>query len=150
MSERHQVQLPTYPQLRWGWEQCQQQCNLRAPTTGERCHHRAHSQVNSSTGGIRSGFPPSGSAPIPRTSHCWPKTAKKQMWGNLPQQLGSRPHLWQGSDNHRAKGRPYSISSAGSCNHNISHTAYKGVTASIHWGKRWQTSILKTTHIKKY
>ena len=32
----------------------------------------------------------------------------------LFQQLGSRPHLWEGSDNHRAMGKPCAVSSAGS------------------------------------
>ena len=33
-------------------------------------------------------------------------TAKKHIWRPLLQQLGSRPHPWQGSDNHRARGDP--------------------------------------------
>ena len=44
-------------------------------------------------------------------------TVKKQVWGPLLQQLESRPHHWQGSDNHTAKGRPCSISRAGSGHH---------------------------------
>ena len=37
---------------------------------GKRGHNRVHSQVNSSRGVILSGFSPSGSSPIPPTSHC--------------------------------------------------------------------------------
>ena len=68
--ERHQDHLLAYSWLRWGWEQCQQQCALKAHTVGKRCHTRAHSPMSSSTGETFSGFPPSGSAPtLPTSDH---------------------------------------------------------------------------------
>ena len=83
MSERHHSQLPAYPQLRWDWEQCQQQCNLRAYTKGKRWHNRTHSQVNSSRGGILSGFSPSASASNPPTLHLRSKTQWRNRFGGL-------------------------------------------------------------------
>ena len=53
-------------------------------------------------------------------------TAKKQIWGPLLQQLRSRHQPWQGSDNHRAKGRPHSMSRAGYDHHNTNQTPYLG------------------------
>lgn len=58
----------------------------------ERGHNRAYSEVQSSKREIFSGFSPSGSALIPQTSCHGSETAKKQIWGPLFQQLGSRPH----------------------------------------------------------
>ena len=60
-------------------------------------------------------------------------TAKKQIWGPLLQQLGSRPCSWQGSDNHREKGRPHSISRAGSYEHNTNQTPYQGDNGTSLW-----------------
>ena len=62
-------------------------------------------------------------------------TAKKQISGPLLQQLGSRLHPWQGGDNHRAKGRPCSISKAGSGHHNTSQTPYQGDNGTSLWTK---------------
>ena len=62
-------------------------------------------------------------------------TAKKQIWGPLLQQLGSRPHLWQGSHNHRTKERSHSISRAGSCHNNTNQTPYQGDKGTSFWTK---------------
>ena len=102
-----------------------QQCNSWASMMGEKWHNREHLQVNSSRGGKLSGFFPRGSAPILPTSHCRSETIQKQIWGSLLQKLGSRPHPWQDSNNHRTKGRAHSKFIAGSGNH-ISHTSYQG------------------------
>ena len=52
-------------QLRWDWEWYKQQCTLWACTMSKKGHNRAHSQLNTSSRGIHSGFFPSESA----TSH---------------------------------------------------------------------------------
>ena len=61
--ESHQGRLLAYLQLRWD----QEQCVLWVHAVGERGQNKAHSQVNSSSGGMLSGFFPSGSVPIPLT-----------------------------------------------------------------------------------
>ena len=68
-------------------------------------------------------------APLPAEvlqSHLPHITAQKWIWGFLLQQLGSRPHTRQGSDNHRANRRPCSISRAGSGHHNTNDTNSQG------------------------
>lgn len=63
--------LSTQGRLRWGQEQRQlllvQQCTLGPQKMGIRWHSRAHTQVNSSRGGMLGGSSPSGSAPTPAT-----------------------------------------------------------------------------------
>ena len=54
------------------------------------------------------------------------KIAKKQIWWTLLQQLGTRPHLSQNSDNHRTKERTCSIFSAGTGHLNVGHESYQG------------------------
>ena len=65
MPESHQGQLLAYLQLRWD----QEQCILWVHTVGKRGQNKAHSQVNSSRGGMLIGFFASGSVPIPLTLH---------------------------------------------------------------------------------
>ena len=61
--------LLVFPQQRWGRGQCQQQCTFWACTPGDRRCYRAHVQVDNSWGGIHSSSFPSGSSPVPPTSH---------------------------------------------------------------------------------
>ena len=83
-------------------------------------------------------------------------TAQKQIWGFLLQHLRSRSCPWQGSDNHRAKGRTCSTSSAGPGHHNTSHTSYQGdngqhilrkEVAGIHTKNSPHTKIIKPMQV---
>ena len=76
-----------------------------------------------------SDFSPTGSTPIPHTSHYISETQLRNRSGvggsttmteQTPPLTGQR-----GSDNHRAKEKPHSIFSVGSGHHKISHTSYQ-------------------------
>ena len=81
-----------------------------------------HFLVDGSCRGILSGSSPSGSAPVPPTSHCSPETDL----GASTQTTGEQTLPSTGLYNHRAKRRPCSTSSAGSGHHNTNHTPYQG------------------------
>ena len=136
--------MSAFPQLRWGWGQCQQYCYLWAHTTGDSWHHQPHTWIDSSCWRILSNSSPSMRAPISPTSYC----SSDMNLGLLLQKLRSRPCPWQGSDNERAKTRPCLLSSAGYSHHNTSLPT-KRVVASTYWGKRWQAPILKTAFAPK-
>ena len=73
---------------------------------------------------ILSGSSPSGSAPILPTSYCSSETA---LVASIPITSEQTLPLTVGGDNHRAKRRPCSISSAGP-GHNTSHISHQGDT----------------------
>ena len=108
---------------------------LWTQTMDERGQNRAHSQVNSSRGGILSGFSPNESVPILPLTPQIRITAKKQIWGAQHQQLERNLHSWQGSDNHRTKRKPCSISRADSDQHNTNQTPYRGDNSTNLWTK---------------
>lgn len=78
-TEKKQGQLPGYLMLRWGYEQCQQQCTLWSHTTSKKWNNKAYSQVNSSSRGILNGSSPSGTAPILITLNC---SSETDMWAS--------------------------------------------------------------------
>ena len=155
MPERYQGQLPALPQLKQAWGQW--------PTTVYFVSlHNGWKVTQQSTltseqlwwmniHWLLSQWEHSNSTYLALQLR---NTAQKRIWGLLLQQLRSRPCLGQGSDNHRAKGRPCSISSAGSGHHKISHTSYQGdngqhmlrkETAGIHTKKSPRTKNIKPT-----
>ena len=124
MHKGHQHQISAYQQLRWGQEKCQQPYTSWACTVDERGYNRTHSQVNNFRRDIFSGFWPSGSTLILPTLHYITET-----------QLGNKSRVstpkgreqtlpWQGSNNHRAKGRPHSMSRADFGHYNTNQTPY--------------------------
>ena len=104
--ESHQGKLMSYPQLRWDWEQHQQECTLWAHTTGKR----------DTTEHTDRGIAPKEEysvASLPAgvlQSHLYctidHKHSQKSYLGPLLQQIGSRPHTWPSSDKQTAKRRP--------------------------------------------
>lgn len=113
--------MSAFPQLRWGWGQCQKYCSLWAHTTGDSWHHQPHTWIDSSCWRILSNSSPSMRAPISSTSYCSLDTNL----GLLLQKQRGRPCPWQGSDNERAKKRPCLLSSAGYSHRNARLTAYQ-------------------------
>ena len=92
-----------------------------------------------------------GILPLPSPKTClFHITAQKWIWGLLRQQLWSRPCPQQDCDNHRAKRRPCSTSSAGFCHHHASHMFYQRDNKQHTLRKTmWQASVLKTAHAAK-
>ena len=104
----------------------------------DRQHHRVHSQWAASAEELRSGFSPSGSTPVlPFSYHSF-----EMDLGISTPTTGEQLCSQQGSENHREKRRPCSIST-GSSGHNNSHTPIKGIMASTLWGKMWLSFIPK-------
>ena len=145
VSERHQGQMPAFPQLRWRWRQCQQYCSLWAHTTGDRWHHQPHTWIDSSCWRTLSNFSPNMRAPISPTSYC----SSDMNLGLLLQKLRSRPCPRQGSDNDKAKMRALLIFSAGSSHHNASLTAYQKGNGQHTLMKEVQAPILKKASAPK-
>ena len=84
-----------------------------------------HSQVNSYSKGIFSGFSPRGSAPILPTLHHGAETAKKQIWCHIPeQQLWRRPLPNRTMTTTEQRGGP-TLPSVGS-GHHIIHNSFQG------------------------
>lgn len=131
--------MPAFPELRWGWGQCQQCCSLWAHTTGDRWRHQPHTWIDSSCWRTLSNFSPNMRAPISPTSHC----SSGMNLGLSLQKLRSRPCPWQSSGSDRAKMRPLVLFSAGSSHRNASLTAYQKGSGQHTLRKEVQVPILK-------
>lgn len=117
-------------------------CNLRACTADEKWHDRVHSQMNSSRRWILSGLSQLN-APTPPTSHCISETQIRNRFGGptpktrkqtLPL-IGQRQLQWGGRTQHVVQAIVTTLVTL----------PIEGTLGSIHWGKRQQTFILKTT-----
>lgn len=96
----------------------------------ERQHHRVHSQWTASVEELLSAFSHSGNtAVLPFSYYSFGMDL-----GTSTPTTGEQLCSQQGSENHRAKKRPCSIST-GSSGHNTSHTPIKGIMASTYWEK---------------
>ena len=94
--------------------------------------------VNSSRGGLLSDFFPSGIALVPPTSHHKSENKlRNRLGGGEDYVLISREQTLplQGSENHKAKRKPQSVSKTGSGCHNTNKTPYKGDDGTSLWAK---------------
>ena len=91
------------------------------------------------------GISPSGSIPVLSTSH-W--SSETDLGASI--QKAGRPCPRQSCNNHRAKRKPHSTSSAGSGHHDNNHALIKGIMDNTQRGKMWQAYITKTVFAQKY
>ena len=93
----------------------------------------AHPKVNNPRGAILSGFSPSRCPQILTALTTDQNHSEETDLGALLHQSGSRPHPWQGSDNHRAKGKFSSISRGGLGHNNSNQSQDQGGKGRSLW-----------------
>ena len=119
--------MPACSWLKGGQEQCQ-----HGVTWGSHSAW-AHPKVNIPRGAILSGFSPSRCPPILPALTIDQNHSEETHLGALLHQSGSRPHPWQTSDNHRAKGKLPSIFWGGMGHNNNNQSPDQGNKCTSLW-----------------
>ena len=145
-SEGHQGWLLPSSGLKQGRAWCQQQCEPTKHVTSNTTEHthrwiapaEHHSMAPLPVGLIQSTYFPPQLRSI----------AQKSIWGLLLQQPGSRLASDRAVTPTEQRGGPTQHSGQSLVPTPVT-PPIKGITANVYWGKRWQTSTLKTAFIPK-
>ena len=138
--EGNTSQLPAFPRLRRGWGQCQQKCALWTCTLGDRKQHIACFSVEKSSRGIFSGSSARVSTSVSPLS-C--QSSETNLGVSTPITREQTPLLARLLTSTEQRGGPLQHLVQTVVKTITITPPVKGIRASTHWGKTWQTSVLK-------